>query len=222
MTPPYADTVDTRQAIIDACLRLNADGINRGTSGNVSVRAGDTMLITPSGIPYDVMTPAMIQAVPLDGDPVPGGPLQPSSEWRFHQALLAAKPDMQAVVHAHPVHCTALAQNRMPIPAVHYMIAAFGGHDVPLAGYALFGGEELAANVVAAMDNRHACLMANHGATVVGESLDKALWRMGELETLAQGYLLSLSVGQPHLLDRFQIEEALAAFATYGPRPPEA
>ena len=218
MTPPYADTTETRQAIIDACLQLNADGINQGTSGNVSLRAGDAMLITPSGVPYDAMTPDMIQPVPLTGDPVPQGSLKPSTEWRFHQALLAAKPDMHAVVHAHPVHCTALAQNRRAIPAVHYMVAAFGGHDVPLAGYALFGGEELAQNVTAAMADRHACLMANHGATVVGETLAKALWRMGELETLAQAYILSLTIGTPHVLDRLQIEEALAAFTDYGHR----
>ncbi len=218
MTPRYADTAETRQAIIDACLHLNATGLTKGTSGNVSVRAGESMLITPSGLPYEQMTPDTIQPVPLDGDPAPAGPLKPSTEWRFHQALYAAKPGMHAVVHAHPVHCTALAQNRQTIPAVHYMVAAFGGHDVKLAGYALFGGAELAANVTAAMQDRHACLMANHGATVVGETLDKALWRMGELETLAQGYILSLSVGVPHVLDRFQIEEALAAFADYGPK----
>jgi L-fuculose-phosphate aldolase len=218
MTPPYADTTDTRQAIIDACLKLTAEGINQGTSGNVSVRAGEAMLITPSGVPYEDMTPDMIQRVPLSGEPTPQGNLRPSTEWRFHQALYNAKPDMHAVVHAHPVHCTALAQNRRAIPAVHYMVAAFGGHDVPLAGYALFGGTELAQNVTAAMADRHACLMANHGATVVGESLPKALWRMGELETLAQGFILSLSIGTPHLLDRLQIEEALAAFADYGHR----
>ncbi|MGI3185382.1 class II aldolase/adducin family protein [Nioella aestuarii] len=218
MTQPYADRVETRQAIINACLKLNADGINQGTSGNVSLRAGDAMLITPSGVPYEDMTPDMIQKVPLSGDPQRQGPLRPSTEWRFHQALYTAKPEIHAVVHAHPVHCTALAQNRMSIPAVHYMVAAFGGHDVPLAGYALFGGEELAQDVVHAMMDRHACLMANHGATVVGETLEKALWRMGELETLARGYCLSLSIGQPHILDRFQIEEALAAFTDYGRR----
>ena len=125
---------------------------------------------------------------------------------------------MHAVVHAHPVHCTALAINRMEIPSCHYMIALFGGDTVPLAGYALFGSDELAREVTGAMKDRHGCLMANHGATVVGETLDKALWRMGELETLARGYLLSLSVGKPHLLDRFQIEEALDAFRGYGPQ----
>ena len=146
------------------------------------------------------------------------GPLKPSSEWRFHQALLLAKPDMNAVVHAHPAHCTALAQNHVTIPPVHYMVAAFGGHDVPLADYALFGGADVARNVVAAMTDRHGCLMANHGATVVGESLARAVWRMGELETLARGYLLSLSVGTPQQLSHDQINDALAAFADYGQR----
>jgi L-fuculose-phosphate aldolase len=198
---------------------MNSSGINQGTSGNISVRFEDRMLISPSATPYDQMTPEMIASVGLeDTSGRYDGPLKPSTEWRFHQKLLRGRPDAGAVVHAHPVHCTALAQNRMTIPAVHYMVAAFGGHDVPLAGYALFGGEELARNVVSAMIDRHACLMANHGATVVGESLPKALWRMGELETLARGYILSLSIGTPHVLDRLQIEEALAAFADYGQR----
>ncbi|MBS0126753.1 class II aldolase/adducin family protein [Thetidibacter halocola] len=215
MTVPN-DTAALRQSIIDACLWLNARGINQGTAGNVSVRVPDGMLITPSGIPYETMTPDMIVFMPLDRDPPIG--LRPSSEWRFHQRLLAARPDMMAVVHAHPPYCSVLAVQRRAIPAVHYMIAAFGGHDVPLVPYSLFGGEELATNVAAAMAERHGCLMANHGATVLGESLDRALWRMEELETLARTYLFSAIGGAPHLLNRAQIDEALVAFASYGPR----
>lgn len=218
MTAPHADDTATRQAIIDACLRMNALGINQGTSGNISVRAGGAMLITPSAVPYEAMRPEMIVAVPLDApEPGPGG-LKPSTEWRFHQRLLRDKPQMHAVVHAHPVHCTALAVNREEIPACHYMVAAFGGNTVPLAGYALFGGRALCDEVAHAMRDRHGCLMANHGAVVVGETLDKAVWRMVELETLARTWILARSVGTPHILSEAEIVDVMGSFRNYGIR----
>jgi L-fuculose-phosphate aldolase len=211
------DDAPTRQAIIDTCRAMNAAGVNQGSSGNVSVRVGQGMLITPSGIAYDAMTPEMIVAMPLDAVSAPETGLAPSTEWRFHQRLLRDKPEMRAVVHAHPAHCTALAVNRDPIPACHYMIAAFGGDSVPVAGYALFGGAELAEKVARAMQGR--CLMANHGAVVVGETLDKALWRMVELEHLARVYTVSRSLGTPHILTAAEIAEALEGFRGYGPTP---
>lgn len=208
---------DTRQAMIDACRRMNDLGINQGTSGNISVRVGpDAMLITPSGVPYDAMTPEMIVAMPLSRAPVATGALKPSSEWRFHQSLLAARPDIGAVVHAHPPHCTALAVQNRPIPACHYMVAAFGGGDVRVAPYSVFGGARLAEDVVAAMSGRQGCLMANHGALTGGDTLARALWRMEELEALARIYLLSRIDGAPVILSRAQIDEALAKFADYG------
>ncbi|PVB61683.1 class II aldolase/adducin family protein [Labrenzia sp. 011] len=216
LKPPYRDTPDLRQAIIDACRDMNRRGINQGTSGNISARADDRMIITPSGVPYDRMTPDMLVSMPLDGQGAPEGPLPPSTEWQFHLALLRAKPEMNAIVHAHPVHCTALSINREEIPACHYMIALFGGNTVPLAGYALFGSEELADNVVTAMRNRHGCLMANHGAVVGGETLEKGLWRLEELEVLARAYILSRSIGTPHILSDSEIESVLGAVATYG------
>ncbi|MEO9526086.1 class II aldolase/adducin family protein [Roseibium sp.] len=212
----YQDTPDLRQAIIDACRDMNRRGINQGTSGNISARAGDRMIITPSGVAYDRMTPDMLVSLPLDGKGAPEGPLPPSTEWQFHLALLRAKPEMNAIVHAHPVHCTALSINREEIPACHYMIALFGGNTVPLAGYALFGSEELADNVVAAMRDRHGCLMANHGAVVAGETLDKGLWRLEELEVLARAYILSRSIGTPHILSDSEIDSVLGAVANYG------
>lgn len=216
MTPGYGDTAETRAAIIDTCRAMNATGINQGTSGNVSVRAGDRMLITPSATDYDAMTPDMIVSLPLDSDRMPARGPAPSSEWRFHKRLLGDKPRMHAVVHAHPPHCTALAVTRQAIPACHYMIAAFGGNTVPVADYALFGGADLADAVGAAMRNRHGCLMANHGAVVVGETLQKALWRMVELEALARVYTLASGIGEPEILTDAQIDAALAAFAGYG------
>lgn len=206
-----------RQAIIDGCRAMNRAGINQGTSGNISMRSGETMLITPSGVPYDEMTPDMVATVRLS-DGAATGPCAPSSEWHFHRALLAARPDIHAVVHAHPPHATALAMARRPLPAAHYMVAAFGGHDVRLADYALFGTPELSTAMLSAMKGRQACLMANHGATTGGETLSRALWRMEELETLCRQYILSLAAGGPHLLDEAEIDATLAKFADYGPR----
>jgi L-fuculose-phosphate aldolase len=123
---------------------------------------------------------------------------------------------MHAVVHAHPVHCTALAINREEIPACHYMVAIFGGNSVPLAGYALFGSQELADNVTEAMKDRNGCLMANHGAVVAGETLEKGLWRLEELEVLARAYILSRTIGTPHILSDDQIGEVLGAVKNYG------
>jgi L-fuculose-phosphate aldolase len=204
---------DPRAAIIDACLKMVATGLVTGTSGNVSVRCEGGLLITPSAVPYEEMTPEAICFVPMDGAPEGA----PSTEWRFHRAIYAARPDVQAVVHAHPPHATALACQRRGIPAVHYMVAAFGGADVPVTGYALFGSEALAEMVAAALTGRDGCLMANHGATTVGESLPKALWRMGELEGLAEVYRhAEQGGGAPVLLSEAEIAEALGAFAGYG------
>jgi len=206
-----------RERIVAACRQLDASGINRGTSGNVSARFGDRMLISPSATPGDAMTPATIASLSLDEDGgAYEGPLRPSTEWRFHHALLRARPDAGAVVHAHPPYCTALAIARKPIPACHYMIAAFGGNDVRCAGYATYGTEALSDLALAAMRGRTACLLANHGMIAVGETLAKALWRTVELETIAQQYCLSLAIGGPVLLDDAEIAETQRGFGTYG------
>lgn len=212
------DTANLRQAIIDGCLWMNESGLNQGTSGNISVRCGDCMIITPSGIPYDQLNPDMLCCVALDSEPDPTIDKRPSSEWRFHQALLRARPDQSVVVHAHPAHATAVAIQGNEIPACHYMVAAFGGNTVPLVDYALFGSAELAQMVALAMAERTGCLMANHGAITTGESLSRALWRLEELENLARIYLLSKSSGVPRLLSDQQMDEVHLAFAGYGPK----
>lgn len=216
MNVPHQDNGELRQAVIDACLQMNASGINQGTSGNISVRVGDQMLITPSGVPYEKMTPNMLVRMPLDGSAVAAGQLKPSTEWPFHLATLQAKPAVNAVIHAHPVYCSALAINRQAIPACHYMVAAFGGSDVPVADYALFGSRQLSDNITRVLQDRSACLMANHGALATGESLPRALWRMEELETLAKGYATSLTLGNPHILSEAEMAEVIAAFSDYG------
>jgi len=208
-----------RADIVLQCRELNASGINQGTSGNISARCGDRMLISPSATPYDAMTPDMIVSMALaDTSGAHDGPRPPSTEWRFHQALLNARPDAMAVVHAHPPHCTALAIARRDIPACHYMVAAFGGADVRCAGYATYGTEALADLALTAMEGRTACLLANHGMIAMGETLAKAMWRAVELEALARQYVLSLSIGGPVILSDAQIDDTLAGFATYGLR----
>lgn len=210
-----------RREIVARCREMNASGINQGTSGNISARLGARMLVTPSGIAYDALEPAMIATMALE-DPSGAweGPLAPSSEWRFHRRLLTARPDAGAVVHAHPTWCTALAMARREIPACHYMIAAFGGDSVRCAGYARFGSAELAELAVAAMEDRSACLLANHGMIALGDTLARAMWRAVELEALARQYCAALAIGGPVILDPAAIDEAKAAFANYGPQDP--
>lgn len=206
-----------RAEIVARCREMNASGINQGTSGNISVAHDGRMLITPSAIPYDQLEPEMIAAIPLDGGETDWtGPLKPSTEWRFHLALQRERPEMPAVVHAHPTYCTALAMARQEIPACHYMIACFGGTNVRVAGYARYGTAALAGLAVEAMQGRMACLLANHGMIATGETLAKAMWRAIELETIARQYFVSLQLGGPVLLTDDEIAETMRGFATYG------
>jgi L-fuculose-phosphate aldolase len=215
------DELTLRQAIVDQCRRMNAIGLNQGTSGNISARHRERMLITPSAVPYDEMTAEMIASMPIEG-PIEGdhgaweGPLKPSSEWRFHLDLTRARPDLGAIVHTHAIYCTTLAIARRPIPAVHYMMAAFGGSDIRCAGYATFGTEALSRAVLKAMEGRNACLMANHGMIAAGADLDRAMWLAVELETLARQYFNTLLIGGPVLLGETQIADAAKSFGDYG------
>ncbi|MDZ4096697.1 MAG: class II aldolase/adducin family protein [Paracoccaceae bacterium] len=206
-----------RQDIIAAYRRLEAKGLNRGASGNISVRSGADMLITPTAVAHDAIEPAMIARMALsDDDGDWQGPKPPSSEWRFHRAILNNRPDINAVVHTHAPYCTILAIARKPIPAIHYMIAAFGGPDIRVADYARYGTAELAAHVEKAMAGRAACLMANHGMVVGGHDLVRAMWLVDELEALAHHYYHSLAIGGGHILTDAQIAETAAAFSGYG------
>lgn len=206
-----------RAEIVAICRAMNASGINQGTSGNISARFRDRMLITPSAIPYDRMEPEMIASIPLDdASGTWDGPRKPSTEWRFHHRLLRGRADAGAVVHAHPTYCTTLAMARKPIPAAHYMVAAFGGNDVRCAGYATYGTEALSDLAIEAMRDRTACLLANHGMIAIGETLEKAMWRAVELETIAKQYYLTLLIGGPVLLTERQVNDTLESFGSYG------
>jgi L-fuculose-phosphate aldolase len=214
--PMKTDESTLRRAMIAQCRRMNAIGLNQGTSGNISARCGGRMLITPSAVPYDEMEPEMIAAMPIEGEGAWEGSVAPSSEWRFHLDLTRSRPDIGAIVHSHAIHCTTLAIARRPIPALHYMIAAFGGTDIRCADYATFGTEALSRAVLAAMQGRNACLMANHGMIAAGPDLDQAMWLAVELETLARQYFNTLLIGGPVLLGEAEIADAAKSFANYG------
>lgn len=207
-----------RRAIIDKARWMNQSGLNQGTSGNVSARCGDRMLITPSAVPYEAMQPEMIVAMPLDGDGAFEGELPPSTEWHFHLGIMRARPEVGAVVHAHPTFATALSMARRPIPACHYMIAAFGGSDIRCAEYATAGTEALSKNALAALEGRSTCLLANHGTIAVAGDLDKAAWFAQELETIARHYVYSLLIGGPVILPDSAIEEMMETMKGYGAR----
>jgi L-fuculose-phosphate aldolase len=203
-----------RKAIIASCLEMNRLGINQGTSGNISVRHEDGLLITPTSLPYEDLAPEDI--VRLSADGTPEGRHRPSSEWRFHRDILRDRPDVNAVVHAHPTYSTILAIMGLEIPPIHYMIAVAGGAMIRCAPYAIFGSEELSRNAVAALDGRQACLLAHHGAIAVGPSLAKAMWLAVEVETLARQYHGCLQIGKPPLLSEAEIEAVTAKLGTYG------
>jgi L-fuculose-phosphate aldolase len=204
----------TRRKIISTALKMNVLGINQGKSGNVSARAGDGFLITPTGIPYEETKPEQIVATALDGSFK--GDVLPSSEWRFHADIYRARADVHAIVHTHAVYATTIACLGKNIPAFHYMIAVAGGRNIRCAPYATFGTQELSNHAVAALEDRHACLMAQHGMIAVGATLEKALALAVEVESLSQMYWQALQIGEPPVLDDAEMTRVLAKFKTYG------
>ncbi|MDE2577675.1 MAG: class II aldolase/adducin family protein [Hyphomicrobiales bacterium] len=209
---------DLRAALVAASRTMETAGLNTGTAGNISARLGDDMLITPSGVPNDALSPDGLAVMKLEpGDePIWKGPFKPSSEWRFHRDVLRARGDVGAIVHAHAPYATALAIARKPIPPCHYMIAAFGGADIRCGDYALFGTQALSDIATQALVDRNGCLLANHGMIAIGRDLPHALWLAVELENLARQYWLSLQIGGPVLLTETEIAEAREKFAHYG------
>lgn len=205
---------EKRCAIIEACLEMNRLGINQGTSGNISVRHEDHLLITPTSIPYKQLKPESIVRMEMDG--TVNGPFKPSSEWHFHLDILNARPEVNAVVHAHPTFSTILSIMEMDIPAIHYMIAVAGGEDIRCAPYATFGTEELSQYAVKALEGRKACLLAHHGSIAVGTNLEKALWLAVEVETLAKQYHGALQLGKPKLLSHEQMAGIIDKISNYG------
>lgn len=207
MTDPRLQLITTAQAMAPA-------GLNRGTSGNVSVRHGAGFYITPTGMPYAQLVADDIPLMALDGGHQ--GPRKPSSEWRFHRDLYATRPDVGAVLHAHSPFAVSLACLRRDIPPFHYMIARFGGETIRCAEYSIFGSESLSTAAMTAMQDRKACLLANHGLLVAGRDLDEALALAIELEELCEQYWRACQLGQPVLLSADEMAAVLEKFKGYG------
>ncbi len=192
-----------REAIVATCLELSRAGLVVGTAGNVSVREGDLVALTPSGVRYAGLTPDLVGVHRLDGAPVEA-PLAPTSEIALHLAVYATRPEVHAVVHTHSPAATALSALVDEVPAVHYYTELFGG-PVRVAPYALYGTDELARNVVDALRDRTGCLMGNHGAVALGPDLAAAHEKSGYLEWLCDVYLRAASAGIPRLLSPDQL-----------------
>jgi L-fuculose-phosphate aldolase len=210
-----------REDVVGACRELAAAGLVVGTSGNVSVRAGDLMAVSPSGLDYAELTAELVGVHRLDGTPVEA-PLRPTSEMPLHLGVYAAT-GAAAIVHTHSVAATALSTLADELPAIHYQVAMFGG-PVAVAPYATYGSQELARNVVAALRERTACLMASHGATTTGPDLRSALTGSRYLEWLCEVYLRALAAAGPHaaprLLPADEIALVAGRLAGYGQRRP--
>ncbi len=205
---------DLRADLIATARALQPAGLNKGTAGNVSVRDGDGFLITPTGLPYDTLAADDIPRMALDGSHT--GRRQPSSEWRFHRDLYAARTEVGAVLHAHSPFAVSLACLRRGIPPFHYMIARFGGDTIRCADYAIFGSAELSTAAMQAMAGRKGCLLANHGLLVAGRDLTEAFALAVELEELCEQYWRACQLDHPVLLTPGEMRAVLERFRGYG------
>ena len=207
-----------REAIVTTCQELSRAGLVVGTAGNVSVRDGDLVAVSPSGLRYAELTPELVGVHRLDGAAVEAR-LAPTSEMPLHLAIYTARPEVGAIVHTHSLAATALSTLVDEVPVVHYYTAMFGG-PVRVSPYATYGTDELAANVVHALQDRTACLMGNHGAVAVGPDLVTAHDKSVYLEWLCDVYLRASSAGTPRLLSPEQIAAVAVKMNGYGQRPP--
>src|SRR5574343_1879361 len=205
---------DLRDTLIATARTMQTAGLNKGTSGNVSVRQEQDFLITPTGLPYADLVADDIPLMALDGSHT--GRCKPSSEWRFHRDLYATRPEVGAVLHAHSPFAVSLACLRRDIPPFHYMIARFGGDTLRCADYAIFGSAELSAAALAAMQDRKACLLANHGMLVAARDLTEALALAIELEELCEQYWRACQLGEPVLLSSEEMAAVQEKFKGYG------
>jgi L-fuculose-phosphate aldolase len=208
-------TLSARNELLKTARRMHELGLAPGTSGNVSVRTPQGLLVTPTGIPYGDLQPDDMVEIKPDGAVRPGQ-RTPSSEWQLHRDLLATRQDVQAIVHTHSAYCTTIACLRRPLPAIHYMIALANTAEIPCADYATYGSAELAANVARALERGRATLMANHGMVAVGDTLADALRLAAEIETLAGHYWRALQIGDPVILDAAEVVRVGEKFRDYG------
>ena len=207
---------DQRRQVAGHCRKLRADGLVVGTSGNISVRSGDLVAVTPSGLDYDEMTPELVGVHRLDGAPVEA-PLAPTTELPMHLAVYE-RTAARAVVHTHSTAATVVSTLVDELPPIHYLIALFGG-PVRVAPYATYGTPELAANVSAALAGRTACILGNHGTITYGGDLAEAYTRAVYLEWLCEVYLRATATGTPRLLPLEEIDRVRQKIAGYGVHP---
>ena len=207
-----------RENLLSIAQKLIETGLNKGTAGNASVRlkenGSDGFLVTPSGMVVEDMSAASMVQMQFDGSYEQGK--IPSSEWRFHRDILASRADINAVIHTHSMFATTLACLHKDIPPFHYMIAVTGGDTIRCASYALFGSQALSDNALAALIDRKACLLANHGMIALGRDLDDALAVTVEVENLCEQYWRALQLGEPHILTEVEMHEVFQQFKGYG------
>jgi L-fuculose-phosphate aldolase len=204
-----------RDELIHYARQLNDTGLTQGNSGNISARCEGGLLITPTGVSYHQLSPEQLVKLDLQGQQL-SGDLLPSSEWHFHCAILKQRLDVNAIVHTHSTYCTALACTGRDIPAFHYMVAMAGGDTIRCAPYATFGTEQLAEYALQALAQRRACLLANHGSLVLGETVTKAFQLAEGIEELARQYCEVLKLGDANILNEQQMNEVLEKFSSYG------
>jgi L-fuculose-phosphate aldolase len=205
-----------RQQLLDTSRHLVELGLNRGTAGNTSVRLDDGMLITPSAMPVSEMTPESMVRMNLEGKTLTGG--KPSSEWRFHRDIFAARPEIGAVIHTHSIYATTIACLRRDVPPVHYMIAMAGGDTIRCTPYTLFGEQPLSDFALEALHDRKACLLGNHGMIALGTDLADALAVAVEVEFVCEIYWRTLQAGEPQILTPQQMHEVKQKFVEYKKR----
>jgi L-fuculose-phosphate aldolase len=208
----------SRELLMETFRRMAEAGLNRGTSGNASVRDGTSFYVTPSALPVSVMTAQSMVHMDMSGHVLQGG--KPSTEWRIHRDLYAARSDVGAVLHAHATFATTLACLRREVPAVHYMIAVAGGDSIRCAPYSVFGEQALSDDALEALRDRKACLLANHGMIALGQDLDDALAVAIEVESLCEIYWRTLQIGAPAILTAQQMNEVRRKFVDYKKRSP--
>ena len=201
------------QQLVDTTRATIKSGLNQGASGNLSVRVNDGFLITPSGLPHENMSAEDIVFMTLEGKQE--GKLKPSSEWRFHRDIYLHRKDAGAVLHAHPTACTTLACLHQEIPAFHYMVALAGGNNIRCAPYAVFGSQALSDHAIKALENRKACLLANHGMLCLDKNLEKVFALATEVENLAQIYMQVLQTGDPIILNDEEMNLVQEKFTDY-------
>jgi L-fuculose-phosphate aldolase len=209
-----------REQLLKVCQQLSALGLNKGTSGNASVRCERGFLVTPSGMPVDDMTAASMVQMDFDGNfelQVESNAKKPSSEWRFHRDILQSRTDVNAIVHTHSMFATTMACLQQEIPPFHYMIAVVGGDTIRCAPYALFGSQTLSDHALTALIDRKACLLANHGMIALGRDLDDALAVTVEVENLCEQYWRIVQINpNPPLLCEAEMRDVFQQFKGYG------